>query len=160
MAQFEITFDEYVRPMDYDDYDNNQSAICGDDAQLRDIEFNTSADFSLGYNYTGDSPDTITILGYSDVMEEFEVGVGSVGTPAGFVPSTLQDGSFNNLTYPYTFSVANLSDLYLQTYSSEMLCEGDTKYYTERTRTIGYFITDINGNVGPTRRSTLFQTTQ
>ena len=159
MAQFEVTFYEYVRPMDYDDYVNNQSAICNDDAQSRDIEFNTNGDFSLGFNYSGDTPATITITGFTDTMEEFETA-GPIGVPSGFVPSTLRDITNTDITYPYTCDVTDLVDLYINPNSAEMLCNGSDKFYTERTRIITYYITDINSNIGPTRTSTLFQTTQ
>lgn len=160
MAQIEITFAEYTRPLSYDDYTNNQAAICNDDAQPRNILFNTNGDFCLGYNYLGDSADTVTIVSFTDTMEEFEVGVGSLGTPSGFVPSTIQDSYNNNLTYPYTLQVEDLFKLKFQANTVEMLCDGSNKFYTERSRVIEYYITDINSNIGAIKKSTLFQTTQ
>lgn len=160
MAEFQVTFDEYVAPMSYEDHAVEEFPECNSDVQGRDIGFDNGADFSIGHNYTGATPEYVTITGYTDTMEEFEDGVGSVGTPAGFIPSTIQDAANNDLVYPYTLLVSDLSTLQFEHNSLEIVCTGLTKFYTERLRKIEYYIEDINGLTGPLRQSTIFQTTQ
>ena len=162
MAIFQITFGESARIPSYEDYtkiENNTS--CGADNIIRKIDFNTTLqDFSVGTNYSGDMAQSLVIVSYTDEMKEYSVETGLIGVPSTFTPSVIKDNLGTPLTYPYSLNIENLDILQFVS-SQEMICDNtSSKFYTERTRTITYYIIDMNGVQGPIRESKIFQTTQ
>ena len=162
MAQFEVTFYEYTRPLKYEDYSMKTTYPCTEEPSVyRYPIFNDviNGDFVIGYNYSGGIPATLRIHSFGDSMTHTEVSTGTVWIPSGFTPDKLMDEATGlELTYPYDKDINNITDIHTfneatSPYVYEFYCSGTTKTLALRVRKIVYSIIDEYGLEGPKREA-------
>lgn len=158
MAEFIVDFNQIERrPLDYKGYISQMQLPCTELPSVkRVLDFNnTSADFNLGADYTGETPVKVRLFDFEDTMTWTEAGSGIVTTVTDFFPDVLIDDSTGQqINFPYEFDLSNITNIHTYNNNSrvfEFYCSGDSKYKAVRKRLIKYLIIDEFGQEGPIR---------
>lgn len=144
-----------VKPIfSYDNFSSTSDRFtCNTGKSTNIVSFNSSGGYRTGFNYTGPNNITLRLLSYSDIMIERVPGV--LDILIGSTPSTLQDASNNNITYPYDIVLPSISVGSVGVFQSaafpELECPTTPGNIVDRLRTITYEVEDSLGNIGPVR---------
>lgn len=166
MAQFEITFNEYINPLTYDSHTRLEYYACTEITSIVKSlsldDTSNSNNFTIGHNYSSTSlPKDVVIISFTDTMLWTDLANSATTVPGGFIPDKLIDGNTGlELTYPYTKSVSLIGSIYtfnesVSPLTLEFYCTESPKVMSKRERVLQYYIVDNAGNIGPIKQARL-----